>query len=392
MSVDLAPRMRATIQAFLDQVVCWAGERADLRAVLLVGSYARNAATGASDIDLVLLADEPGNYLADTSWINRFGQPVRQQVEDYGRLTSLRLWYRDGREVEYGLTAPDWASQPLDEGSDRVIMDGAKVLYEREQLVSPLVEGFHQAEELYAALVQAIRRRANPAFAAQNRAWHKNTDFQSYGLKAAEHREVSRLFRREIGQLSLRGQLHLARWLALAGFAEEANFANAVLAEAVKALSPADFAYLDEHLEHLHGWRQVDDFCIHVMQPLLWKYPVQTLARLQKWNRSENLLKRRASVVVFARKVGASGRFTDQALALCEPLLGDREDLVQKGTGWALKDVMRGDKERVLAYVQALRRRGVQATITLYAIRHLKGAERRAVLAIHPAEDKPEHG
>jgi predicted nucleotidyltransferase len=130
------------IQPFLDQVVHWAAEHTDIQAVALVGSYARARATQASDVDLVLLVDEPHNYLADPGWINQFGTPLRQQVEDYGRLTSLRVWYRDGLEVEYGLTDPGWAAQPLDEGMDRVLMDGVKVLYERKPLLRPVLAGF----------------------------------------------------------------------------------------------------------------------------------------------------------------------------------------------------------------------------------------------------------
>ena len=38
---------------------------------------------------------------------------------------------------------------------------------------------------------------------------------------------------------------------------------------------------------------------------------------------------------------------------------------------------------RVLAYIKALRRRGVSAVITLYAIRDLKGAARQEILDIH---------
>jgi hypothetical protein len=43
---------------------------------------------------------------------------------------------------------------------------------------------------------------------------------------------------------------------------------------------------------------------------------------------------------------------------------------------------MRSAQERVVEYVKELRRMGVPSTITLYAIRDLKGAERAAVLAI----------
>mgnify|MGYP006267671713 CR=1 FL=1 len=80
-------------------------------------------------------------------------------------------------------------------------------------------------------------------------------------------------------------------------------------------------------------------------------------------------------VVVFTRKVGESGRFTGEALELCDRLVWDEEDYVKKGVGWALKDVMREDKEKVLDYVKGLRRKGVSAVITLYAIRNLTSKE-----------------
>lgn len=131
--------MTIAIQPFLDQVVRWAGQQPAIQAVVLVGSYARGQAGPSSDIDLVLLAGEPGRYLADTGWVSRFGVPLRQQVEPYGPLTSLRVWYAHGPEVEFGWAAPEWAALPLDAGTARVLEDGARVLFERRPLVSPLL-------------------------------------------------------------------------------------------------------------------------------------------------------------------------------------------------------------------------------------------------------------
>jgi DNA alkylation repair enzyme/Nucleotidyltransferase domain len=364
------------IQPFLDQVVSWAAERADIQAVALVGSYARGKATRTSDIDLVLLVDRPESCLADRGWVGQFGSPARQQVEDYGRLTSLRVWYEDGMEVEFGLTDPGWAAQPLDEGTDRVLMDGVKVLYERKLLLSPVSEGFAEAEGVFAALTQTIQQQVQAKMTSQD------AGIQNVWLSSPECDAISRQYRPEIRRLPLRGRLHLARWLALSDVTDGIAFANSVLARSAKELSPSDFAYLDEHLDHFRGWGPTDDFCIHVLQPLLRNYPQPTLTLLQQWNRSENPWKRRASVVAFTRKVGALGKFTSQALELCERLVWDREELVRKGVGWALKDVMRGDREQVLEYVKSLRRRGVSAVITLYAIRDLKGAERKEVLEI----------
>ncbi|PKO22638.1 MAG: hypothetical protein CVU38_08345 [Chloroflexi bacterium HGW-Chloroflexi-1] len=129
------------IDAFIHDVTRWAATQPDIRAVALVGSHARGAATETSDIDLVLLADSPEQYLTHTGWVARFGAVVKQETEDYGKVTSLRVWYANGREVEYGLTTPDWALPPLDEGTRRVIRDGMQVLFEREALLSRCLGG-----------------------------------------------------------------------------------------------------------------------------------------------------------------------------------------------------------------------------------------------------------
>ncbi len=89
-------------------------------------------------------------------------------------------------------------------------------------------------------------------------------------------------------------------------------------------------------------------------------------------------------MVVFVRKIGASGRYPTHGLDVCERLIADSNDLVRKGVGWALKDLMRGDRETVLDYVANLRKRGVTSVITLYALRDIRGVERQRILAIKP--------
>ena len=124
------------IQEFLDAFVAWASDQPDVQAIALVGSYARGAARDDSDVDLVILTDQPLIYLADPTWIERFGAVEKHQTEDYGKLTSLRVWYQNGVEVEYGLTTPDWAALPLDAGTQEVIRGGIVILFERENLLS----------------------------------------------------------------------------------------------------------------------------------------------------------------------------------------------------------------------------------------------------------------
>ncbi|NMC53308.1 MAG: hypothetical protein GYA48_06705 [Chloroflexi bacterium] len=125
------------VTLFLLNFTAWARSQPDVLAAALVGSYARGTASPTSDVDLVILARDPQKYLSDQAWVRRFGQPLRSQMEDYGRLTSLRVWYQSGLEVEFGLTGADWAARPLDAGTRRVIEDGLRVLFERLPLLSP---------------------------------------------------------------------------------------------------------------------------------------------------------------------------------------------------------------------------------------------------------------
>ena len=68
--------------SFIEQFPHWASTQTDVLAVALVGSYSRNAARENSDVDLVIIMDDPQKYLTDTEWIKTFGTVVKQQIED----------------------------------------------------------------------------------------------------------------------------------------------------------------------------------------------------------------------------------------------------------------------------------------------------------------------
>jgi hypothetical protein len=96
-------------------------------------------ATETSDIDLIIILDDPHSYLENTGWLQDFGMVERKQMEDYGVVTSLRVWYSDGKEVEFGLTTPAWIGPPLDVGTLKTIRAGLQVIFEREPTFSPLL-------------------------------------------------------------------------------------------------------------------------------------------------------------------------------------------------------------------------------------------------------------
>ncbi len=239
-----------------------------------------------------------------------------------------------------------------------------------------------QVEDLYREIVRSLEAHANPDLAAYELRWHDDPAFRPYGISTAAFRQILRGFKPAFGRLPLEERLDLAEGLYASGFAGQAGVASYLLAISAREMETKHLILLDRFVGHFHSWSTTDDFCINVLQPLLLIHPAQVFKLLRRWNRSKNRWKRRASVVAFVRKVGESGRFTDEVLELSEALVWDPDHMVQKGVGWALKDNLRGARDKVLRYIKTLRRRGVPSAITLYAIRDLKGAEREAVLAI----------
>jgi 3-methyladenine DNA glycosylase AlkD len=180
--------------------------------------------------------------------------------------------------------------------------------------------------------------------------------------------------------------LDLAWLFYRSGVEDQIYVGNFITVFRSDVLNASNVAFFDKALDYFHTWGTIDDFCVHTMEVLLGKFPKQAIALLKKWNRSKNMWKRRASVVAFTRKAGESGKFTEIALKLCNNLANDDEDLVRKGVGWALKDVMRGDRSKVLGFVKGLRKRNISAVITLYALRDIKGLEREKILKMEKIE------
>lgn len=120
----------------------WADARDDVAAVALVGSWARGAERPDSDLDLVVLTDDPAGYLERDDWVEEL-QPGAELVatRDWGTIVERRIRLPSGLEVEVGIGRPSWAdTSPVDPGTRRVVRDGMQALYDPRGLLAALVD------------------------------------------------------------------------------------------------------------------------------------------------------------------------------------------------------------------------------------------------------------
>ena len=113
-----------------------AGSHPDVRAAVVVGSYAYGRPTMESDIDIVIAADNRDAWLLDDSWARRIVgtrlEIVREQ--DWGPLRERRFRTESGFEVEFGLVTAQWFATPVDPGTAKVLRDGCRIVTDAEFL------------------------------------------------------------------------------------------------------------------------------------------------------------------------------------------------------------------------------------------------------------------
>jgi len=131
---------RHDVEALLTRAADWAGRQADIRVLLLVGSWARGNPRLDSDVDLILLTDRVQRYLDGDVLLHALGAERVVRRQNWGAIEERRLRLASGLEVEVGIGEPSWAAtQPVDEGTRRVVMDGVRVLHDPAELASRLV-------------------------------------------------------------------------------------------------------------------------------------------------------------------------------------------------------------------------------------------------------------
>jgi uncharacterized protein len=118
----------------------WAAKRDDIVAIAVVGSWARGAPRADSDLDVVLLTDDPSAYLEHEDWMVGLARGAELlRTGDWGAIAERRLRLRSGLEVEVGIGLPSWAdTAPVEPGTRAVVRDGFRPIFDPRGLLAEL--------------------------------------------------------------------------------------------------------------------------------------------------------------------------------------------------------------------------------------------------------------
>ena len=129
---------------------------------------------------------------------------------------------------------------------------------------------------------------------------------------------------------------------------------------------------------HSANWATTDAICGALIGPLLVKHPSHCDS-LRAWARHRNMWVRRAAIVGLIQRA-RRGDSLDEVYDIARRLHSDREDLIQKAVGWALREAGKTDMARLERYLRAVGPR-IPRTTLRYAIERFPETKRRALLA-----------
>lgn len=121
------------VKEFINKLKEFAINDSHIESIIIVGSYARGTNKETSDLDLCMIVTNKNKMIENSDFTKVFGEVDRKQIEYYGACTSIRVWYKNGLEVEFGIVEPSWVSVPLDNGTYKVLCDGYKVIIDKKK-------------------------------------------------------------------------------------------------------------------------------------------------------------------------------------------------------------------------------------------------------------------
>jgi 3-methyladenine DNA glycosylase AlkD len=200
----------------------------------------------------------------------------------------------------------------------------------------------------------------------------------AYGVKTAIVSRIAKNHFQDVKPLGKRAIFALCEEMLESDYNEEAFIACKWAYWLHDEYEPNDFMVFERWLEkYVNNWAKCDTLCNHAVGALIVQYP-QHIGDLKRWATSNNRWLRRASAVTLIIPAN-QGEFLDDIFDIADILLHDKDDLVQKGYGWLLKEASRRRQQEVFDYVMR-NRETMPRTALRYAIEKMPEDLRRMAM------------
>ncbi|HEX5227975.1 MAG TPA: DNA alkylation repair protein [Bryobacteraceae bacterium] len=232
-----------------------------------------------------------------------------------------------------------------------------------------------------AALVKSTRAAltaaSDPEF-KKGLLWFFKEPVRPYGVRAPKLRELARLAYSQVKHWPVRDRDRFVTELWKSAKLEEGFIVCHLYKRFAKSCGEREFAMFERWINrYVTNWANCDGVSTWLVAACIQNRP-GLADRLHAWTKSKNRWKRRAAAVSFIYEA-RRGRQTETILHICDLLLADPDDMVQKGVGWLLKETYPKKPREVLEFLDPWRPRAPRLVLRL-AAEKMTDRDRRWVL------------
>jgi len=205
-------------------------------------------------------------------------------------------------------------------------------------------------------------------------------EVQSRGWRAPELRKLAVRFRRSIlNDLDQEFLIAVCDKLFRGQVLEEKAFGVLMLEGHTDQLGEAEFRLFGSWLDRVSTWADHDAVVSYLIGPMIATDPRRAKV-VFRWAKSRDRWHRRAAAVALIRAIREQ-KCRAEVVKITGLLLKDKDDMVQKGLGWLLREAVKYDRERTLPLLMKIRTKAPRLVLRT-ACETLPGEMKRQVLAV----------
>jgi len=175
-----------------------------------------------------------------------------------------------------------------------------------------------------------------------------------YGLSNPQKRGICKQWKEENNDILVDNFIDLLDSLFYGESYDEKTLAGLLLGYMTRQRKKINPEKLDEWLEELEGWAEIDTLCqsTFTAKEFLsdWK---AWMGLLRKFRESENISKRRASLVLLVKPIREPGyqKLVDLAFENINHLKSEDDKLITKAVSWLLREMTKKYRQQVEDYL-----------------------------------------
>jgi 3-methyladenine DNA glycosylase AlkD len=207
-----------------------------------------------------------------------------------------------------------------------------------------------KVNEIFKEIEDIINSDISPARIAANKKFFKE-EIKSAGWELPKVRSLGKEYAKRLQkeQYEFEQVLVLAEKLFKTEKIEQATLGLEILTHYYKSYTPELFPTFAKWTNYLTNWAITDDFAMHHIAKVL-ALDSSLFKELLKWTKSDSRWIRR-SALVSLKPEAAKGNKLKEVFTMCDKLMKDDDEMVQKAVGWLLKEASKKHPQEIAVFL-----------------------------------------